>query len=145
MPSPLGWPCRHLITFPAARAVSFATASDGWVACSGVLSAGSGAKAIVRTADGGGRWTTVAPVDPFRSSGPPNVGAIPEDDYISGVAMASATAGFAWEARGGLLRTSDRGPWRALPLADLALASVYAGAALDYRSYLAVGPARRSG
>ncbi len=123
----------------AARAVSFATASDGWVACSGVLSAGSGAKAILRTADGGRRWTTVARVDPFRSSGLPNVGAIPGDDYVSGIAMASASAGFAWEARGGLLRTSDGGAsWRALPLADPALASVYAGAVLDDRSYLAV-------
>lgn len=121
------------------RTVSFISASVGWVGCTGIAEAGSSAKAILHTTDGGRTWTTIARVDPFASSGLRNIGGIPGDDYLTGLAMKSTTDGFAWENRGAMIRTTNGGQtWRAVAFDDPALASVFAGSILAQQSYLAV-------
>lgn len=105
-------PCAG-IGFPVG--VSFVSAMHGWIACLGDVGAGSGAKGVVETADGGRTWVIRAAA----TFDGPNVGAIGIGDYLQGISMRPDGTGLAWEGRGGTLRTTDGGRhWIAIPPGD---------------------------
>jgi photosystem II stability/assembly factor-like uncharacterized protein len=95
-------------------AVSFVSASRGWVGCSGVIGAGSGLKAVMETTDGGHSWSWRARID--YPGGLPDIGSITSSDYLQTIAMAADGSGFISGQRGSTIRTSDGGrTWTSCP------------------------------
>jgi photosystem II stability/assembly factor-like uncharacterized protein len=93
-------------------AVSFVSATHGWVGCQLLYGAGSADKGIVETTDAGATWR----VRSLSAFGKPPVGTISESDYLTGISMRPDGLGLAWEARGGTLRTADGGTtWATMP------------------------------
>lgn len=106
-----GTPCGQ-IGFPVA--VSFVTASRGWVGCLGDAGAGQAAKGVVETRDAGRTWVirSATYVDGQHT----DIGSISSSDYLMGLSMRASGVGIAWEGRGSTLRTDDGGKtWTGVP------------------------------
>jgi hypothetical protein len=100
---------------PSAQVVEFISSSIGWIGCVGDAGAGSEAKAIVETKDGGRSWATLSSIA-FDGSTP--VGTIPGSRALVGLAMANATTGWLWTT-GALFQTVDGGRiWTVSGFAD---------------------------
>jgi len=97
-----------------ARALSFPTAAKGWLLCSGQPGAGSQAKAVYATTDGGKSWTTAVEV-PFTGG---VVNGLPRGGYAGGIFFRPDGHGWLWMARGGFFASADGGRnWEGLLLA----------------------------
>jgi photosystem II stability/assembly factor-like uncharacterized protein len=104
-------PCRQGDFYNAAATLDGQTI---WAACGGQPAAGTELKEVYVSADGGRTWELRA-ATPDLPPGP--VGTLTEGGYVSDLALASRTTGFLALARGGILRSSDRGrTWRAVTL-----------------------------
>lgn len=102
----IGWPV----------AVSFVSPVHGWVGCAGMGGAGEASKGVAETTDGGRTWSVRASATPPVSGHSPGVGSIGMSDYLTGISMRPSGVGFAWEGRGGTLRTADGGrTWTPMP------------------------------
>jgi photosystem II stability/assembly factor-like uncharacterized protein len=117
--------------------VSFPDATNGWIACAGEGGAGTAAKAVIATTDGGSSWTVRAAVT--IPGEPGTTGTIPFSDYMAGIAMRPNGTGMAWMGRGTTLRTTDGGrTWVAMPPGDFDLVIASAGSAPTDRDWALV-------
>ncbi len=92
-----GWPA----------GISFPSAQDGWVGCTGMSGGGTAAKWVMGTTNGGASWTVRSGV-PEPGSGP-SVGTIDFGDTLAGLAIRPDGVGIWWGARGETERTADGG------------------------------------
>jgi photosystem II stability/assembly factor-like uncharacterized protein len=114
--------------------VSFPDSLHGWIACAGEGGAGTAAKAVVGTTDGGRTWSVRAAVT--LPAEPGTTGTIPFSDYLAGIAMRANGKGMAWMGRGTTLRTTDGGrTWLAMPPGDFDVVIASAGAAPTDRDW----------
>jgi photosystem II stability/assembly factor-like uncharacterized protein len=93
-------PCRGFAGMPVATL-------DGvhvWLVCPSQPGAGSQAKVVYTSGNGGDTWSLRASTDP-----PGTVGTITISGYAQGLALSSATTGFLAMARGDLYRSTDGG------------------------------------
>lgn len=107
-------PCRPPLpggAVPPARAGRWT-----WAVCTGGAGAGSMAKAVYRSGDGGLSWRLLAAAN-FARTRPASRGGIGLFGYPVGIAMARDGFGLIWESRGTLYLTRDGGSrWKGLPL-----------------------------
>jgi photosystem II stability/assembly factor-like uncharacterized protein len=96
-------------------AVSFVTATLGWLGCGGMGGAGEASKGVMETVDGGRTWTWRSRV--YGPSGSPtNIGTISIADYLATISMQPDGAGLMTGGRFSTFRTSDGGRvWVACP------------------------------
>ena len=92
-----GWPA----------GVSFPSAQDGSIGCTGMSGGGTAAKWVLGTTDGGATWTVRAGV-PEPGSGP-SVGSIDFGDTLAGLVIRPDGVGMWWGVRGETERTADGG------------------------------------
>lgn len=109
-------PCMGEYGVPAA--LSFATATRGWVVCTTQATAGFQGKAIWMTSDGGSHWTLEGRTHPI---GPPEpkqqVGNLPGFGYPTGASFLADGHGWLLQTRGYMLVTTDGGhTWEQSPL-----------------------------
>lgn len=101
LPDPCGWPGGGV---PALGAVSFVSADEGWLLCSGQPEAGNQGKALYHTVDGGHQWSQIASTGPNWTSG-----SLPIGGYVSAINFTSPKVGYIGLNRLGILRTTDGG------------------------------------
>jgi photosystem II stability/assembly factor-like uncharacterized protein len=108
----VGTPCRKgWGGFAWSAAISFVSRSRGWLICNGQPGAGSQAKALYVTRNGGRTWKRLlnAHFEPVRV----RLGGLQSSGYVQGIAFERTGHGFLWSTRGETLRTSDGGRhWR---------------------------------
>jgi photosystem II stability/assembly factor-like uncharacterized protein len=109
-------PCRRDYGLPAA--LSFASASHGWIVCNTQATAGYQGKAVWMTRDAGRRWHLRGRTHPI---GPPEpkqqLGNLPGYGYPTGATFLADGRGWLLQARGDMLVTADGGhTWRHSPL-----------------------------
>lgn len=93
----------------------FADAQRGWLLCAGQPGAGSQAKAVYATADGGKSWTPAVEVSFSAGS----VNGLSRGGYASGLFFLADGHGWLWESRGGLFASAGGGKnWLGLPTAQ---------------------------
>jgi len=118
-----GWtsradPCTGEYGLPAA--LSFASATRGWMVCNTEATAGYRGKEIWMTSDGGGHWTLEGRTHPI---GPPEpeqqVGNLPGYGYPTGATFLVDGHGWVLQGRGYMLVTADGGhTWQHSPLTE---------------------------
>jgi photosystem II stability/assembly factor-like uncharacterized protein len=101
-------PCGDLSAAdPHPVAVSFVSATVGWVLCeAGTNPGGVEQRGVAETTDGGSTWQWVARVTP---AGDPQVTTLETSDLPAGMAMRPDGSGLIWCWGGSLLRTEDGG------------------------------------
>jgi photosystem II stability/assembly factor-like uncharacterized protein len=96
--------CPDGFSFPAR--LSAVTADDLWLACAGQPAAGSEGKAVLRSADGGQHWTTVALNE---GNAVPGLGKFVLGGYLNSLVALSDRVAFIGLDRGTLYVSSDGG------------------------------------
>ena len=112
-------PCRGDYGLPAA--LSFASATRGWVVCNAQATAGYQGKAIWMTSDGGSRWQLEGRTHPIAPPEPKQqVGNLPGYGYPVGASFLAAGHGWLLQGRGYMHVTADGGhTWQHSPLTQL--------------------------
>lgn len=111
-------PCAGDYGLPAA--LSFVSATRGWVACNTQATSGYQGKAVWMTSDGGSRWQLEGRTHPI---GPPEpkqqVGNLPGYGYPTGATFLVDGHGWLLQGRGYMLVTADGGhTWQHSPLTE---------------------------
>jgi photosystem II stability/assembly factor-like uncharacterized protein len=128
-----GNPCPTAGMWPVS--VSFPDELNGWIACGGEGGAGTAAKAVIATTDGGRTWTVRAAVT--LPGEPGTTGTIPFSDYMAGIAMRADGVGMAWMLRGTTVRTTDGGrTWKPMPPGEFDVVIPATGTVVTARNWL---------
>jgi photosystem II stability/assembly factor-like uncharacterized protein len=111
-------PCTGNYGLPAA--LSFASATRGWIVCNTQATAGYQGKEIWMTSDGGGHWILEGRTHPIAPPEPSQqVGNLPGYGYPTGATFLADGHGWVLQGRGYMLTTADGGhTWRHSPLTE---------------------------
>ena len=122
--------------FDLGAEIALSSTDDLWLICGGQASAGSQAKALYRSGDGGSTWSLVAHTATFAGEPPsaPGVGSLPLSGYVAPYSIGhknlnvlSSNLAWLFPTRGSVIETTDGGASWA-PVASLAQDSFGSGA-----------------
>jgi photosystem II stability/assembly factor-like uncharacterized protein len=111
--------------FDLGAEIALSSTDDLWLICGGQASAGSQAKALYRSSNGGLTWSLVAQTAAFAgaSAPSPGVGLLPLEGYVAPFSIGhknlnvlSASLAWLFPTRGNVITTTDGGSsWNAVP------------------------------